>query len=129
MATHLGQHTFNCTLMGFRNTPAYTQREIDAIMVDLRSFARAFVDDIVIASPTLEAHIQHLCRVFARFVQYNIALKPAKCFIGYPSATVLGQRVDSMGLSTTVHCRVNGMPADCLDCVQRFINGLVGWLN
>ena len=27
--SHLGQHTFNCAIMGFQNTPAYTQCEMD----------------------------------------------------------------------------------------------------
>lgn len=32
ISTYLRQHTFLCTLMGFCNTPAYTQREMDYIL-------------------------------------------------------------------------------------------------
>ena len=56
VVSHLGQHTFNCTITGFRNTPAYMQREMDRILVDL-PFARAYMDDIVLAGRTLEEHI------------------------------------------------------------------------
>ena len=31
----------------------------------------------------------------------NISLKPPKTFLGYPSTTLLGQRIDGYGLSTT----------------------------
>ena len=33
--SHLGQHTFNCAIMGFQNTPAYTQCKMDQILADL----------------------------------------------------------------------------------------------
>jgi len=86
--------------MGFRNMPAYVQRQMDIILDGLQ-FSKAYIDDIVIASRTFEDHMTHLRQTFARLVEYNIAIKGKTCFIGYPSATVLGRRVDSFGLSTT----------------------------
>lgn len=106
MITHMGQHTFNCTLIGFRNSPAYTKRQIDYILQDLRSSTRAYVDDIISASPSLDLHIRHLRQLFSRLVQYNIALKPEKCFIGYPSTTILGKHVNALGLLEEVEVKV-----------------------
>ena len=100
VVSHLGQHTFNCTITGFRNTPAYTQREMDRILADL-PFARAYMDDIVFAGRTLEEHTMQVRQLFSRFVSLNIAIKPTKAFLGYPSVTLLGHHVDSFGLSTT----------------------------
>jgi hypothetical protein len=81
--------------------------------------------------PTLEAHIQHFHLVFDRFVQYNIALKPAKCFIGYLLAIVLGQRVDSMGLSTIAE-RVAAITQltflENLRQLEPYL-GIVGWMQ
>ena len=42
----------------------------------------------------------HLRQVFTLFLRAGIALKPSKSFVGYPNMQLLGQRVDSFGLST-----------------------------
>ena len=90
VVSHRGQETFNVTVMGFRNSPAYTQRQIDLLLRPVREFARAYVDDIVIFSRTLEEHEKHLHAVFSLLQKYNISIKPTKSFIGYPSVALLG---------------------------------------
>jgi hypothetical protein len=100
VVSHLGQHTFNCAIIGFRNTPAYTQREMDRILADL-PFAKVYMDNIVFAGQTLSEHIGQIRQLFSRFISLNIALKATKAFLGYPSVTLLGHHVDSFGLSTT----------------------------
>lgn len=100
VVTHRGQETFNVPVMGYRNSPAYVQRRID---MALRSFpyARAYVDDVVIFSRTLAEHLYHLDKVFQRFAELGISINPKKAFLGYPSVKLLGQRVTSLGLSTS----------------------------
>ncbi len=100
VVTHRGQETFRVPVMGYKGSIAYVQREIDRVLRPLRAFARAYVDDVVVASKTLQEHIEHLHRVFSLFVEKGISVKPSKSYIGYPSVTLLGQRVDSLGLST-----------------------------
>jgi hypothetical protein len=46
--------------MGFRNTPAYVQRQVDIILEDLK-FAEACIDDIVIASRTFQETWELFC--------------------------------------------------------------------
>jgi hypothetical protein len=131
VSTHLGQFTFNCILMGFQNSPAYTQRQMDTILADLRAFARAFIDDIIVASTTLGEHVQHLREPFQRLVKYNIALNPHKCFLGYPSTTILGRHVDSLGLSTSRE-RVEAIAKiafpQTAQQLERYL-GLANWLR
>ena len=91
----------NVAAMGFTGSPAYTQRQIDRILWEFRKFARAYIDDVAVFSKTLEDHISHLREVFTLFKNKRITLKGAKSFLGYPSTTLLGQRVDGFGLSTT----------------------------
>ena len=55
---------------------------------------------MVIASHTLEEHIHHLWTVFSAFSSTGISINPSKAFIGFPSIRLLGQHVDSPGLST-----------------------------
>ena len=87
--------------MGYRNLPAYVQQMIDQILRPFQTFARAYVDDIVIFSKSFEEHLEHLDQVFKTLSNYNICLAPEKSFLGYPSVALLGQRVDAFGLATS----------------------------
>ena len=100
VSSHRGQETFKVPVMGFRNSPAYVQRMIDRILRPFRHFCRAYVDDIVIFSSSLEEHIKHLTLVFQALSEMNIHLAPAKAFLGYPTVSLLGQRVNALGLAT-----------------------------
>ena len=100
VVSHRGQEIFKVAVMGFRNSPAYVQRQIDKILRPYRS-ARAYVDDIVIASNSLEEHCRDLHQVFAALQEHNIYIKPTKLFVGFPSVHLLGQKVDALGLTTT----------------------------
>ena len=62
------------------------------------NFTRAYVNNIVITSKTLNKHVEHLYKVFALFLEKGISVKPTKSYISYPSVKLLGQRVDSLGL-------------------------------
>lgn len=100
VVTHRGQETFNVPVMGCRNSPAYVQHHID---MTLRPFprARAYVDNVVTFSRTLSDHLEHLNNVFQRFAELGMSIHPKKAFLGYPSVKLLGQRVTSLGLSTS----------------------------
>lgn len=87
--------------MGYVNSVAYVQRQIDQILRPFRDYCQAYIDDIVIASKTFEDHLAHLDQIFACLESYNVAIAPHKSFIGYPDVQLLGQRVDAMGLTTT----------------------------
>ena len=100
VASHRGQETFNVPVMGYRNSPAYVQRMIDRILRPFRHFCRAYVDDIVIFSTSLEEHVEHLTQVFKALNAMNIHLAPNKAYLGYPSVHLLGQRVNALGLAT-----------------------------
>jgi len=100
VVSHRGQESFNVAVMGFKNSPAYVQRQIDRLLRPFRTFARAYVDDIVIYSKTLKEHLRHLSAIFSLFVKRGISIKPSKAFLGYPTVQLLGQKVSSLGLAT-----------------------------
>ena len=45
--------------------------------------------------------MQHLYEVFHLFHSRNISLSPKKSYLGYPSVSLLGQRVSGLGISTS----------------------------
>jgi len=87
--------------MGFKNSVSHVQRCGDIMLQDMVGFAKAYIDDFVIFSKTLEEHAQHLERFFCRISEMGISLAPNKAFIGYPTVKLLGQRVDAFGVAST----------------------------
>ena len=56
-----------------------------------------YVDDVVIATPTLEDHIERLDEVFSCMKQAGLKCKPSKCEILRDSIKYLGRLVDKHG--------------------------------
>lgn len=101
MTSHRGLERSTVAPMGFRNSPAYVQRYMDRLLRPHQTFCRAFIDDIVIFSETEDEHLRHLETLFQLFQGKNLTISPTKSWIGYPSAQLLGFRVDALGLTTT----------------------------
>ena len=57
-----------------------------------------YVDDVVIATPTLEDHIERLDEVFAFMTRAGLKCKPSKCEIVKNSIKYLGRMVDKHGI-------------------------------
>ena len=128
IVSHRGQEQSNVALMGFKGSPPYVQRQTDQM---LREFSRVYMDDIIIFSKTLEEHLGHLRQVFGLFRSKRVSLAPEKSFLGYPSITLLGQRVDSLGLSTSAE-KIEAITSlrfpESLRDLEYFL-GLTGWLR
>ena len=58
-----------------------------------------FVDEVVIATPTLEYHIERLDEVFACMKRSGLKCKPSKCEILKDSIKYLGRMVDKHGIT------------------------------
>ena len=86
--------------MRFCNLSAYVQRQINYILQSCRSFARAYINDIIIYSCTLDKYLCYLHLMFCELEKANIFIKAAKLYLGYPSVSLFGQRVNSFGLTT-----------------------------
>lgn len=87
--------------MGYINLVAYIQLEIDNILRSVRSWARAYIDDIVCGARSLPDLLEKLQTLFEIFLIYNISISPTKSYFNYPDVALLGQRVNSLGLTTS----------------------------
>ena len=101
VVSHWGQEYFNVAVIGYKNSVAYIQRQIDRLLWPNKKFAHAYIDDIIIFSQTLTEHIQHLKFIFSMLKKNNILVKPTKAFFAYPTIQLLGQKVTSLGLLTS----------------------------
>lgn len=131
IVSHRGQEESSVALMGYKGSPPYVQRQTDTILRPLRDFVRAFVDDIIIFSRTLAEHVSHLRQLFQLLRERRASLAPSKSFLGFPSVTLLGQRVDSLGMSTSED-KVRAITAlqfpNSLRDLEIFL-GMTGWLR
>jgi hypothetical protein len=129
--SHRGQETFNVAPMGFKNSPAHVQRQMDRRLRQYREFVRIFIDDLVIFSRTLEEHLKHLAIIFKLLDDLRVTLKPSKAFIAYPSIKLLGQVVDAFGM-TAAEDKLHALLAldfpETLKKLELFI-GLSTWLR
>lgn len=82
------------------NSVAYVKREIDKILYGVRTRACAYVNHIIYGTKSLVDLLKKLCILFNIFLQYNISINPSKSFLNNPNVRFLGQRVNSLGLTT-----------------------------
>lgn len=64
VVSHRGQEQSNIALMGYQDSPPYIQRQTDRLLYEMRGFVKAYVDDIIIFSSTLDDYINHLRQFF-----------------------------------------------------------------
>ena len=62
------------------------------------TFARCYIDDIILWSSTLEEHLGHLQEVFRRLRAAGLKVHPGKCLFAVESIDFLGHRITTAGL-------------------------------
>lgn len=98
---HLGLFQFKRMPFGLRNGPSIFQRIMQGVLSPfLWLFALVYIDDIVIFSKSWDDHLVHLDKVLGAISAAGITLSPSKCFVGFASILLLGQKVSRLGLST-----------------------------
>ena len=98
---HRDQKNFNVTIMNYKNSSTYVQRQINRFLRSFRDFARAYVDDIVMFSHIKKKHERHLRQIFDVLKKNNIFIKFAKIFFDYFSMSFLNQKINSFELITS----------------------------
>jgi Reverse transcriptase (RNA-dependent DNA polymerase)/RNase H-like domain found in reverse transcriptase len=83
---------------GLRNAGQTFQRLMDQIMRGL-DYCFVYLDDILIASESLEQHEVHLKEVLSRLEMAGLVLNKAKCVFAAAEVDFLGHRVTAAGIS------------------------------
>ena len=86
------------TPFGIKHVSSVMQRTM-SIALENMSFARCFVDDIVIASQSMEEHKIHVTKVIKRLTDVNLKLNPDKCKFFQNKINLLGFRISPRGVS------------------------------
>lgn len=78
--TPFGTYEYNRLPFGIFGVPSTFQRLMDGVLAGLKGlFCFVYVDDIIIASTTIEEHAYHIKEVLERLRQANLKAHPLKC--------------------------------------------------
>ena len=79
---------------GLKNAPAVFQHFINDVLEDfLGKFVFCYIDDIIIFSPDLETHYEHLIKVLSKLRKAGLYAKLEKCEFCVPYLDFLGHRI------------------------------------
>ena len=94
------QKLVNVVVMNYRDSSAYVQRQIDKILRNHQHFVKAYVNNIVIFSKTIQEHKMHLQKIFDVLSLNNKFINSTKIFFDFSSINLLKQHVTSLKLFT-----------------------------
>jgi hypothetical protein len=95
--TPFGLFEFLKMPFGLKNAAQTFQRMMDRIFNGV-PFVFIYLDDILIFSPGLATHLEHLHHVLQLLENHGLIINPAKCIFAAPSVEFLGHQVDAHGL-------------------------------
>ena len=79
---------------GLCNAPATFQRLMNTVLRDhLDEFVTVYLDDILVFSPDVETHQDHLRWVLSQLRKHKLRAKRSKCFVGLSEIEYLGHVV------------------------------------
>ena len=126
---HLGLWQFWWMPFGLRNGPSIFQHLMQGILAPyLWLFTLVYIDNIIVFSKSWEEHLVHLNKVLGAIAKVGVTLSPSKCFIGFSSILLLGQKVSRLGLSTHQEKVQVILELDCLSNtsdLQKFLGMVV----
>ena len=125
---HGSKYQFNRCPFGLSQAPAYFQRLVHEVLRGL-PFTFGYLDDILIFSSGVEAHLEHLRKVFLRLREAKLKLKASKCSFFKKHIQYLGHLVSGDGiepLPEKLEAVENMPPPKTPKEVRQFL-GLVGY--
>ena len=95
--TPFGLFEFCRVPFSLRNAAQTFQRFMDDICRDSR-FVFVYLDDILVASRSLDEHLQHLRALFQRLGDQGLVINPSKCEFGKGEVTFLSHTISAAGI-------------------------------
>ena len=123
-----GKWEFKRCPFGLAQAPAYFQSLVNEVLSGL-TFAFCYLDDILVYSPDMKMHLEHLRKLFMRLREADLKLKEVKCNflkkdIQYLGHIVLGKGI--MPMPEKLPCIKDMPPPKTAKEVKQFL-GLIGY--
>ena len=123
-----GKWEFKRCPFGLAQAPAYFQRLVNEVLSGL-TFAFGYLDDILVFSPDMKSHLEHLRLLFERLRAADLKLKEVKCNFLKRHIHYLGHIVSGEGitpLSEKLDSIQKMLPPKTPKEVKQFL-GLIGY--
>ena len=89
ITTPFGTYEFLRMPFGLKNAGQTFQRMMDEILSDL-DYLFVYMDDVLVASRSMEEHLEHFRELFRRLTAHDLVVSPAKCQFGKTQVEFLG---------------------------------------
>ena len=124
----LGKWEFNRCPFGLAQAPAYFQKLINEVLAPF-DFAFGYLDDILIFSPDITTHLQHIEMIFQWLRETNLKLKMDKCNFLKKHLQYLGHMISGDGIVPVPEKleSVENMPPPTTPREVKQFLGLVGY--
>ena len=97
--SHAGLYAFKFMPFGLRNAPATMGRAMQKILCrENRKTCIVYLDDCIVFSKSFEKHLTRLDTILQRMTEYDLKLKPSKCFFAQEDVSFLGHLVSARGI-------------------------------
>ena len=130
VTTPFGLFEFTHMPFGLRNAGQTFQRFIHEVTRGL-DFVFVYVDDVLIASSSVEEHKNHLRTLFKRLCEYDLRIKASKCIFGVSTLDFLGYEVSENGICPSkerVKAITDFPEPQTIKQVQRFV-GMINYYH
>lgn len=128
--SHRGLYEFTYMPFGLKSAPATFQRYMNSVLHGLAGkLCHVYLDDIVIFSPTLAEHLEHIDQVLGRLHQFGLVIAVDKCTFAAGEISYLGHIVSRSGLQVDPQKiqAINDMPTPTNLQQLRSILGSAGY--
>ncbi|MCG7879813.1 MAG: RNase H-like domain-containing protein, partial [Candidatus Thiodiazotropha endolucinida] len=100
-SSRLGLFEFKVMPFGLCNAPATFERLMETVLTGLNwQICLIYLDDIIVAGVSFDNMIENLSKVFDRFREAGLKLKPRKCKLFATEVEFLGHIVTAQGIKT-----------------------------
>ena len=88
-----GLYQYTVLPFGVHGAPATFQRMMDQLLRPHQDYAAAYINNIIIHSPSWDVHIRQLRAVLGELRKAGLTANPAKCRLGLEETAYLGYQV------------------------------------
>ena len=127
IVTPFGLYEFTRMTFGLRNAGSTFQRLMDRVLAAVKA-AWAYLDDVLIASPSLEQHLLDIKEVFARLQEAGLVINFEKCLFAVQELDFLGHHISAAGI-TPLPLRVAALQRHPPPCTVKQLLGFLGMVN
>ena len=123
-----GKWEFKRCPFGLAQVPAYFQRLVNEVLSGV-TFTFGYLDDILVYSPDMETHLEHLRKLFMKLREADLKLKEVKCNFLKKHIQYLGHIVSGKGITPMpekLECIKEMPPPKTPKEVKQFF-GLIGY--